>query len=404
MATAKLIIDKRAPKKDGTFPVKIYVSHKGDIYIPTGISIKPDLWLDDSEVPTLNKKYNTLLIHALTRIRSALYQLQVDGVLHLFDRASLKQRLLHPEDDSKQVGKSPTLSDAFNRSLVIALKPNTKNTYKYALLKIAEYYDIETLSISDITPIWLQDFERKMQADGLAVNAIGIHMRTLRAVFNRAINDNLIGLECYPFRVFKIKKERTRKRSLTVDQLRLLRDYPCQEHQRKYRDMFMLMFYLLGINAVDLFALKNIINGRIEYRRAKTGRLYSVFVEPEALEIIERYRGQGYLLDICDVYADYSNFLRRMTKNLQEIGPYQRTGQGGKKEYSPLFPDLSSYWSRHTWATIAASLDIPKETIAAALGHGDNDTTSIYIDFDQRKVDAANRRVIDYVNDLIAEE
>lgn len=48
--------------------------------------------------------------------------------------------------------------------------------------------------------------------------------------------------------------------------------------------------------------------------------------------------------------------------------------------------------------TIAASLDIPKETIAAILGHGGNTTTDIYIDFDERKKDIAMRRVIDYVN------
>jgi integrase len=74
-----------------------------------------------------------------------------------------------------------------------------------------------------------------------------------------------------------------------------------------------------------------------------------------------------------------------------------REGRGGKKIFKPLFPELTTYWARHTWATIAASLDIPKETIAAALGHGGNTVTDIYIDFDQRKVDDANRRVIDYV-------
>ena len=62
------------------------------------------------------------------------------------------------------------------------------------------------------------------------------------------------------------------------------------------------------------------------------------------------------------------------------------------------FPGLSIYWARHTWATIASELDIPKETIAKALGHGGSSVTDIYIDFDMRKVDEANRKVIDYVN------
>lgn len=61
-----------------------------------------------------------------------------------------------------------------------------------------------------------------------------------------------------------------------------------------------------------------------------------------------------------------------------------------------MYPPVNQ--CRHTWATIAAGLDIPKETIAAALGHSiGNPTTSIYIDFNQAKVDEANRRVLDFV-------
>lgn len=61
------------------------------------------------------------------------------------------------------------------------------------------------------------------------------------------------------------------------------------------------------------------------------------------------------------------------------------------------YPGLTTYWARHTWVAIAASLDIPKDTIAAALGHGETTVTDIYIGFDQNKVDAANRKVLDWV-------
>ena len=81
--------------------------------------------------------------------------------------------------------------------------------------------------------------------------------------------------------------------------------------------------------------------------------------------------------------------------------PHNRSsilGAGGPR-FESWYPDITAYWSRHTWATIAASLDIPIETISAALGHFyGSPTTAIYIAFDQRKVDDANRRVIDYVN------
>ena len=71
---------------------------------------------------------------------------------------------------------------------------------------------------------------------------------------------------------------------------------------------------------------------------------------------------------------------------------------------TPLFPHISWYYARHTWATIASNLDVSKDIIAVALGHGATTTTDIYIDFDQKKVDAANRKVIDYVNNYVKSE
>ena len=100
-----------------------------------------------------------------------------------------------------------------------------------------------------------------------------------------------------------------------------------------------------------------------------------------------------------DEYKDHKNFIHRMNIGLRQIGTLERKGRGGKKFRTPLFPDISTYWARHTWATIAAGLDIPKETIAHALGHAwaTNTTTDIYIRFDERKVDEANRKVIDAI-------
>ena len=98
-----------------------------------------------------------------------------------------------------------------------------------------------------------------------------------------------------------------------------------------------------------------------------------------------------------DVYSDYRYFVKRMNTALKQIGETTRSGLGGKKDRKPLFPELSSYWARHTWATLAAELDIPKETISAALSHSTDDTTSIYIRFNRKKIDEANRKVIDYV-------
>ena len=164
--------------------------------------------------------------------------------------------------------------------------------------------------------------------------------------------------------------------------------------------MFKLIFFFCGINLIDLFNLKdeNIVNGRIEYKRAKTGKLYSIKIEKEAQEIIEKYKGVSYLLNIHDRYKSHKDYMQHLNKGLSKIGEVIGKERNGVPKMKPICTSLSSYWARHSWATIAAELDIPKETIAAGLGHNiGSPITSIYIDFNLKKVDEANRKIIDYI-------
>lgn len=411
MATVKLTLDTRTAKKDGTYPVKLYVSHRGeDFFISTSISVAIGDWKGKEKEPTKSKALNSVLNQILVQTQAHIYKLRADGKLAGMDKVALRKTLASGSfEQTEEQSESVLLNDYFVEFINGKQRRGTKAVYEQTLAKVGKYYDMSNLSFGDINLVWLREFERKLLEDGLSINTISIHFRNLRSIFNNAIDEDRIEQNLYPFRKFKIKSERTQKRSLAVEQLRELRDYECQEHQCKYRDIFMLMFYLLGINSVDLFALKEISNGRIEFRRAKTGRLYSIKVEPEAMEIINRYRGKEYLLDVCDNYGNYIDFRHRMNKNLQEIGTMEWVANAAKnpmytkknkKRVTPLFPELTTYWARHTWATIAASLDVPKETIAAALGHGGNSVTDIYINFDNKKIDEANRRVVDYLNGI----
>lgn len=195
---------------------------------------------------------------------------------------------------------------------------------------------------------------------------------------------------------------------MTLEQLRIFREYPCEEYQRRYRYIFFLIFYLIVINIDDLLELKheNLINGRIEYHRKKTNKLYSIKVEPEAMEIIDQYRGKNYLLNIMDECVDYHNFTHRMNLALKQIGEVQfveKEIKGKKrkvKKYKPFFSDISTYWTRYTWATIAASLDIRKAylrlwgmRLAAIL--------LLFISSLTKKIDEANRKVIDHVFEIV---
>ena len=189
---------------------------------------------------------------------------------------------------------------------------------------------------------------------------------------------------------------------MTVEQTRLLKDYPVQEdHIKKYRDIFMLMLYLRGINAADLFSAKKsqITNGRLEYFRSKTGAFCSVKIEPEAQAIINKYPGKEYILDVGERWRNTKDYLRRMDKGLKKIGPMAYIGKHGKKQYDGLFPWLSSNAARHTWATLVAydlgfSIDVASEGLTHKYG---SRTTQIYVMMMQKNVDRANRQVIDYI-------
>jgi len=149
----------------------------------------------------------------------------------------------------------------------------------------------------------------------------------------------------------------------------------------------MLSFYLIGINQIDLAYLTkdNIKAGRLEYQRRKTGKHYSIKIEPEARKLIKKLRGDKYLVCLLERYVDYQSSIENMNKGLKKAS---------KK--AELDKQVSTYYCRHSWATIASKLDIPKETISAALGHEiGSDTTAIYIEYDMNKVDQANRKVID---------
>jgi len=206
-------------------------------------------------------------------------------------------------------------------------KENTVNVYIATRNKI-ENFD-KTASFATINKEWLFRFEKWMKESGLSTNTRSIHLRNIRSIFNNAI-DNEYTMN-YPFRKFSIAKEETRKRSLTITQLRELRTIECETCQEQYRDMFMLMFYLIGINPIDLFTGARIAGERIEYKRAKTGKLYSIKLEPEAMEIINRYKGDGDSLLNVIKGIDYHTYCYGMNRALKKIGKFERKGRGGKK-------------------------------------------------------------------------
>lgn len=291
-------------------------------------------------------------------------------------------------------------------------KTGTRVCYEQTLKKVAAYD--RNVTFEKMTPEWLTRFDEELSKT-MSVNGKAIVLRNIRAVWNYALDMGMTKAQ-YPFKRssavgssrFGIKHEQTRKRNVPLDLLRRLKDYPVEPFQEPYRDMFMLMVYLVGIDIVDILHLKktDLADGYITYVRQKTDkenaterRFVRVKVEPEAMELIERLKGKDWLLYPLDNYANYNDYTKRMNKALKTIGMEHRSGRRITGE--PLIEGLTTKWSRHTWATLAAELDYGEDLIGRALGHSQSSTrnvTKTYINYDQRKIDAANRSVIDYIN------
>ena len=409
--TTKLYLDTRHLDENGEAPLTISVCKHGQTaYYPVGIRLDPVYWDKTRRklVGHPNQKFLKVFIEdKKTKFDNILMRLEMDCQLGGLNARQIRDKaasLLSPDE-----GRDETLFiPYFKRFAEARKKDNTKRIYMQTYGKLEEYIDGDSIRFDDITKRWLEGFESYLANErGNATNTIAIDMRNIRAVVNDAIDNDIT--TNYPFRKkYHIKQKKTRKRALPVQKLRELFDYKVEPFMQKYIDTFKLTFFLIGINPVDLCGDLKLEEGRIIYDRSKTGRLYNIKLEPEAAELLDKYKGKAHLFGLAEKTRNYHSFVTNLDKYLKQIGPVELIPNPNKhrspkakkflKVRTSAFPGISIYWARHTWATIAASLDIPKETISAALGHGyGNQTTSIYIDFDMKKVDDANRRVIDYV-------
>lgn len=404
MASTKFYLDCRRAKPGQPSVLKIAIGHGNKTsYISLDARLLPNQW--DSAKEKVKEHPDKQILNAYIyemkqNVDAQIIFLTREQKLKSMSANDIRDFIMEELDPDRKKAKEDktTFLYRFNQ-YASRMKPGSKRTFDHTLNRLTAYVGevaLKKLKFEDMTVDWLTGFDVFMARTAPSKNSRNIHFRNIRTVFNDAIEDNITSF--YPFRRFKIKGEVTAKRDLSVEELRRLAYFDCEECAVKYRDYFMLMFYLMGINNVDLCNLKEISKGRLELHRTKTNHFFSMKIEPEAMALIEKYRGEEWLVDILDHWSDATFFLKKMNKHLQKIGPVTRSGLGGKKTYTPLFPKLTTYYARHSWASIASSLDIPIETISAGLGHEyGNRITAIYINYDNRKVDVANRKVIDWV-------
>lgn len=390
MATINLCFERE--RKDGTCSVNIAVSHKRvKLFVRTGYMV---------ERSKASIKNGALVLPAAYPQGKAITKKVCEYVqrAQLFVVENNTKRLtcaeLRDKIENFVLGKcshsnSNTFLDIYEEFLE-EKQGGTKEVYTCTYNRLKLYYEennLYGLECEDITCKWLKDFEAWLSRTN-KVNSIGIHMRNIRAAFNYALDNEYT--TAYPFRKYKIKKEATKSRALSLVQLKQLLHAEREEWIDKYVDLFFIIFGLRGINMADLCEIKRIdSDGYIRYTRAKTHKHYAVKVEPEILALINKHKGDKYLLNYFDTNHSHDQVSKQLNRSLRKI-MYCGT---------PMFPDITAYWARHTLASVAYNdANCEMDTISDILGHSSGlSVTNIYVARSQRKIDDAMRKVFDLV-------
>lgn len=387
-----VVLENRRVKANGKFSVKIRFNfNKQAYYVATGVEVPAGNFMLGKIIGLPRAAmYNTIIAQKLEYTQNVLDDLQLRGLIKTKFKTGteIKRFIEAGKDGYETLNRDNKMKLHFKSYVENHLQKyssdSSSDQYRLMLKKVTAFCDINNLFIPDITTAWLKDFDTFCEKSGMNVNGRAFYLRAIRVIFNDAIDRELIGLDKYPFRRFKIKKADTMHRNMPLADMRMLMKYDCSKspHLARYRDMFMLSFFLCGMNIKDMLLLKpaDLRGGMINTMRFKTNVSIHLKIEPEALGIINRYRGDKYLLNIMDMYGNYDDFRRKLNKYIKIILPY-----------------ATIYWARHSWATFAAELDIPDPIIDIAQAHKLQGMSSVYISRNLSKVHRANRQVIDYV-------
>ncbi|MBN2611120.1 MAG: site-specific integrase [Bacteroidales bacterium] len=392
--TGRVLHDTRRGKKSGLYPVKYCITRaEKRMYYKTGYDLSKDEWT------LINKKYppedlrqpKEIIENGLKIIETAITEILENGE---YSHEKLNRRLRN---------KSDFIIDAYKNRIAELTRDGqvgTASIYNSAMVNLKGYNEL--VRFNDITPKWLKDYEN-YALKSIRPATVSIYLRTLRTIFNIAIQDKVILKTSYPFsqnrhdKKFKIRQGSGSKIALTIDQLAAVAEYETLfKATQRSRDLFMLSFHLGGMNLKDMLLLKwkMIKNNELMYVREKTAKTtereikITIPLTDEALKIIGKWGNadkspDAHILPFMpddptpeDIRRITLNYLRIINKHLADIGNNLK------------IEGLSSMVARHTYATLAKNAGVSISFIKEVLGHTDVRTTEAYL----KSFEASQRR------------
>ena len=274
-------------------------------------------------------------------------------------------------------------------------KIRTAENYSCTLKSFMQFRQDRDILLSEIDSDLMQLYEAYLHGKGVVRNTSSFYMRILRAVYNRALEKELVE-QRNPFRHVYTGVDKTVKRAVPLSAIKRMKnlDLSLQPNLEFARDMFLFSFYTRGMSFIDMAYLKkkDLQNGILSYRRRKTGQQLVIRWEKCMQEIVGKYPENSlspYLLPILkypfeDTNKQYRNVMSVINRKLKEIA--------GLADISVA---LSMYCARHSWASAAKSKNVPISVISEGMGHDSEMTTQIYLaSLDNSLIDEANEMIL----------
>lgn len=449
MITFKAVVLKKHKKADGTWNVKIRVTYdRRSSYLPTNAFVKKDQ-LNSKQTQIKDISVKKKFEPTIDNYRKIVEDLRITSSLSVSDVVTFIERQLKKQE-KKEIDFIAFINERINQLRAKHGKDHkTATGYNTVVNSLQDFFKSEKVLITDINPKSLQAYEEylkterkvmrkdrkgELQSRTLKPVGNGIHnyMKDIRALFRDAIdefNDEDEGeskIKHYPFKKYKVPKPGlTPKRNVKVEVIKSIRDFELKKapkqnllqkrnvkvqvigntsedeaNERKDliilgKEVFLLSFFLVGINLIDIFEVEQVIEGRLTYNRSKTESrrddkaLISIKVEPEAVPLISKYADPDCqrVFNFYHRYSTINNFTKAVNKGLKQLS-----------EELKLQKNLTSGYARASWATIAHNIcKISKDDVDLALNHVDprHKLADIYIEKDFSMIDESNRKVLD---------
>lgn len=269
-------------------------------------------------------------------------------------------------------------------------KLRTSETYASALNSFRKFRKDEDIMLDSITSEVIQAYESWLKGNGLVPNTISFYTRIFRAIYNRAVDEEVIE-DRHPFRKVYTGVDKTVKRALPLPVIKKIKALDLSLHPELdfARDMFMMSFYMRGMSFIDMCYLRknDLKDGHVSYRRRKTGQQLTIEWTAEMQNILDKYpeNTSDYLFPII------------RNKEASERSVYRNVGYNinhSLKKVANMIGlnfNLTMYAARHSWASAAKAKGIPISVISEGMGHDSEQTTLIYLaSLDTSVVDKAN--------------